>query len=142
MDGITLDCAGKSVIGSGSGTGILLSGRTGVTITNCQVANFEMGIELISSSGNTLTDNTADGNSRGFRLSTSSDNTLTGNTAEGNVDGFLVSFNSVGNTITGNAIITNDHGIHICRSLLPPQNTIFPNQFVGPQQAVFVEPFS
>ena len=42
-DDITLDCAGFSIIGSGSGDGILLQGRTGVSVENCNVAGFTNG---------------------------------------------------------------------------------------------------
>ena len=45
-DGITLDCAGHSIIGPGSGNGIYLRDRTGVTVRNCHVSNFEIGIKL------------------------------------------------------------------------------------------------
>ena len=42
-DGITLDCAGFSVIGSGAGTGIRVSGRRKVTVKNCVVTDFSRG---------------------------------------------------------------------------------------------------
>ena len=41
----------------------------------------------------------------------------------------------VGNEITGNAIISNDHSIHICRSLLPPQGEFAPDRVCGPSVA-------
>ncbi len=116
-DGITLDCAGCSVIGSGGGIGILLDGRTGVTVKNCIVTNFLVGFRLFSSDDNTLTENTAEGNLAG---------------------GFQVASGSVGNTITGNSIKMNDRGIRICLSLLPPQNKMAPNQFMGPHVAIFI----
>jgi len=64
-DNITLDCAGFDVIGPGSGTGILLNLRTGVTVKNCNVESFVFGIALSNSDGNTLTDNTANSNNAG-----------------------------------------------------------------------------
>ncbi len=84
-DNITLDCAGHAVTGSGSGTGILIQSKTGVTVKNCNVSNFRDGIVLRFGSGNTLQDNTASGNDvSGFIISNTSDNTLTGNTARDN----------------------------------------------------------
>jgi hypothetical protein len=47
--GITLDCAGHRVIGSGGPTGILLDGRTNVTVKNCQVSGFFDGIAFRTS---------------------------------------------------------------------------------------------
>ena len=106
-DGITLDCAGFSVIGSGSGVGILLIERTGVTVKNCQVTNFVIGIFLFSSDANVVTGNTASANQIGFQLSsfvsTSSGNVLTGNTANGNEIGFRLT-NAEDNVLTGNAV--------------------------------------
>jgi len=118
-DGITLDCNGRSVTGSGFGGGhfgIELVGRTGVTVKNCHVTAFGEGFFLQGSSGNTLKGNTANGNSRGFHLiSGSSSNTLEGNTANGNFDiGFVLSSESSGNTLKGNTANGNfDIGIHL-----------------------------
>ncbi len=161
-DGVTLDCAGFSVTGSGSGSGIVLATKTGVTVKNCNVTGFIVGIFLLSfsnsntltdntasnnsvgillglSSGNTLTDNTASNNNIGIRLFRSSGNTLTDNTASNNGIGFFVVSASDANQITSNFIAENEHGINICLSLMPPDNTIFPNKFKGPQQAIFVD---
>ncbi len=103
-NGITLDCAGHSVTGSGSGNGIFLSGRTGVTVKNCEVTNFSIGFRLAGfSSGNTLTGNTANDNGdKGFRLVQSDDNTLTRNTANDNGDKGFSLFESSDNTLTKN----------------------------------------
>ncbi len=103
-NGITLDCAGHSVTGSGSGNGIFLSGRTGVTVKNCEVTNFSIGFRLAGfSSGNTFTGNTANDNGdKGFRLVQSDDNTLTGNTANDNGDKGFSLFESSDNTLTKN----------------------------------------
>ena len=93
-DGVTLDCAGHTVMGPGVGfifhpsgepfvtIGILLEGRTNVTIKNCHVTGFGWGFALDGSDGNTLQGNTADGNIfEGFDLRASNGNTLTDNTA-------------------------------------------------------------
>src|SRR6266699_2019097 len=43
-DNLTVDCQNHSVSGSGQAVGILLDGRTGVTIKNCQVSGFTRGV--------------------------------------------------------------------------------------------------
>jgi parallel beta-helix repeat protein len=105
-DNVVLDCAGHKVTGTGSGTGIFLSSRTAVTVKNCVVTNFDLGIALDFSSGNTLTGNKANKNVNfGFALEASNDNTLTKNTANNNVnfDGFLLYSSSSGNSLSGNS---------------------------------------
>jgi parallel beta-helix repeat protein len=118
---ITLDCQGHTVSGidgiySGD-NGIVLIGRTGVTIKNCKVTNFAAAFQLISSDDNTLIWNTANGNFLGFQLVSSDGNVLTGNTANRNTlflsggcgGGFFISgINNVldGNTANGNKVCT------------------------------------
>ena len=57
-DNIVLNCAGQTITGLNSETGIYLSGRTGVTVKNCIIKNFATGITLDSSNHNTLFNNT------------------------------------------------------------------------------------
>lgn len=100
-DDITLDCAGFAVVGTGEGIGILLLGRTGITVRNCVVTGFVLGIALTASHSNTLASNVAYGNGFGFQLLRSPDNVLARNTANGNDNGFGL-FESNGNSITSN----------------------------------------
>jgi parallel beta-helix repeat protein len=51
-DNIIIDGAGYTLQGTGSGTGIDLSGRTNVTVQNLQIKNFKFGVYLGSSSNN------------------------------------------------------------------------------------------
>ena len=92
---ITLDCAGNSVIGPGTAIdigagmmrdiGIYLNGVTEVTIKNCHVQGFEVGIRLFQSQDNKLKKNRVFDNSRsGFALVDSNDNELKKNTARHN----------------------------------------------------------
>jgi parallel beta-helix repeat protein len=84
-DNVILDCAGHTVTGAGAGVGILLDGRTGVTLRNCDVTNFSTGIVVQFSNNNTLTGNTARLNSQdGIQLGGSKGNTLTDNRANDN----------------------------------------------------------
>ena len=111
-DGITLDGARHTLTGDGTGNGVLLSGRTGVTVKNVIVKNFEVGIFLSNSDGNTLTSNTANSNTGdGISLEGSDGNTLKNNTANSNVnEGILLNLSN-GNTLTSNTANSNGFGI-------------------------------
>jgi parallel beta-helix repeat protein len=99
-DDITLDGHGHWIIGPSpdyiyypdtedvmpnATIGILLKGRTGVTIKNCRVTSFTFGYYLDSSDGNILQENVATNNGDGFFLGESEWNTLQGNMANDNV---------------------------------------------------------
>jgi parallel beta-helix repeat protein len=127
-DGVTLDGDGHRIIGPSPDyvicdpdtgdvswtVGILLEGRTGVTVKNCRVTGFAYGFFLNDSDGNTLQGNTANDNAFiGFVLSYSSDNTLLDNTANGSGDdpqnGFDL-YTSFRNTLQGNTANDNSNG--------------------------------
>ena len=110
-DNLTLDGAGHTITGTGSGIGVYLERMSNVTVKNCVVSGFWNGIYLCyDSSNNTLTNNTVNTNYYGIRLSISSSNTLTGNTINNNnyypiiLDGYS-NFNKVyNNNFIDNAI--------------------------------------
>jgi parallel beta-helix repeat protein len=82
---LTLDGNGYTISAASqwSGSGILLSSRSGITLQNLIVQNFFAGIDLISSSSNIITGNTVTNNANGgivLELS-SSNNVVTGNVA-------------------------------------------------------------
>ncbi len=107
---LTLDGAEYTVTApvQGEGYGVYLYDKTGVTIKNLTVENFEYGIYLESSSDNTLEGNTASNNDRyGIYLESSSDNTLEGNTASNNSSRGIGLDSSSGNTLEGNT--ASDH---------------------------------
>jgi parallel beta-helix repeat protein len=61
-NGITLDLGGHRIFGTqntGDGAGVLLSGRTGVTVRNGTVTDFDGGVVILGGSGNTVTGITA-----------------------------------------------------------------------------------
>ncbi|MGP8124656.1 MAG: right-handed parallel beta-helix repeat-containing protein [Nitrososphaerales archaeon] len=112
-NGITLDCAGHSISGTGTNdtsVGIHLAGMTSVTVMNCYVTEFSYGLVLNDSSGSTLSGNRADNNTYdGFLLdSASNGNLLSGNTANNNSlgDGFYLR-DSSNNTLSGNTADSN-----------------------------------
>ena len=85
-DGITLNCAGHILDGDGVGTGIQLISRNFVTIMNCDVTEFSVGIDIGSSSNNNTlkNNNTFDNEDDGIFLGDSNGNTVVGNTANEN----------------------------------------------------------
>lgn len=100
-DGVTLDCAGHNVRGAG-GAGINVSLRSGVTIKDCSVAGFDVGILLDGSDDSVVTGNVAEANGTGYLLSRASGNQLIGNTAELNRVGFQIEA-SHDNLLDGNS---------------------------------------
>ena len=105
-DGITLDGAGHTIaLAEEWYYGVLLGGRTGVTVKNINVQGGAQGIHLYESSGNALIGNTTSNNYYGIELRSHSDNnTLIGNTAMYGYTGINLSYSSGGNTLTGNTL--------------------------------------
>jgi len=133
-DDITLDGDGHTISGPGKWVGIgdpdidpdeqptnktigiLLEGRTGVTVKNCHVTGFGTGFLLNGSDGNTLQGNTANNNRGGFDLGDSDGNTLEANTATNNrMTGFDL-FESHGNSFEANTATNNAFGFMIFES--------------------------
>jgi parallel beta-helix repeat protein len=118
-DNFTLDGAGYTATGPGTGNGVYLSGRTDVTIQNLTVNEFSYGIYLYNSSNNTLTGNTVNSNNHtGIFLHTDChNNTLTGNTANSNTHYGIYLYYSSSNTVTGNTTSNSlgpwGHGIFL-----------------------------
>jgi parallel beta-helix repeat protein len=84
-DNIVVDGEGYTVQGTGSGTGVYLSGRSNVTVKNMEVRAFERGIRLDDSSNNTISANNVTNNEYGIVLYlSSSNNTLRHNDASDN----------------------------------------------------------
>ena len=121
-DDVTLDCAGHTISGPGTRAedeygfvGILLDGRSGITVKNCRVSGFDYGILLTArlgsgSDGNRLVNNAAFGNRLdGVRVHESEHNVLTGNIASSNGQhGFAFLGNS--NIVTKNQAFDNGSG--------------------------------
>jgi parallel beta-helix repeat protein len=109
MDNVTLDCAGHTVTGTGSGIGIWADFRTGVTVKNCDVSGFQDGIQLSNTASSTLVGNSAhDNSSVGIYLNASDGNTVTDNGADDNgTFGVLLNGSASSNTFTGNTASGN-----------------------------------
>ncbi len=124
-DGIALNGNGHTIIGSGTGSGVYLLGRSGVTIKSLTVKNFTDGIYYDneppnSSFENTLIDNIANSNYRnGILFSYSGGrNNLTNNTANLNLgSGIVLSEGSDNSTLLyNNASYNNETGIYLYHS--------------------------
>ncbi len=124
-DGITLNGNGHTIMGSGTGSGVYLLGRSGVTIKSLTVKNFTDGIYFDnhppnSSFGNTLIDNIANSNYRnGIYFSYSGGrNNLTNNTANLNLgSGIVLEEGSSNSTLLfNNASYNNKTGIYLFHS--------------------------
>ncbi|HSG86254.1 MAG TPA: hypothetical protein VLA23_07935, partial [Candidatus Limnocylindrales bacterium] len=56
-DGVTLDCDGYKVTGEGHGRGIVVDKRSNVTVKNCEVDHFSVGIWVSGTTASTFVDN-------------------------------------------------------------------------------------
>ncbi len=108
-DGITLDGGYNKFIGSGSGTGIVLTDKQDVTITNFIIKDFETGILIDGGNNNKILVNYIADNNIGISLSLTSDNTINNNIITDNVLG--ISAGSPNNNIYLNLIIDNNNQI-------------------------------
>lgn len=139
-DNVTLDCAGHKVTGIGKGYGIVLSGRTGVTVRNCDVSGFVQGITLYESDDNTIEenhahDNTSDDFSVGIGIYGSSDNnTISKNLATGNGNQGIHVGMSEGNTIFRKSAISNGRTgiiLHLADNNIAMENVASNNKSNG-----------
>ena len=89
--GITLDCAGFSILGNGTNVGIDINGHDNVVIQNCNVSNFATGINTINAQSNTFTSNTLS-NTVDIASTSGSSHAILGN---GNIDISLTNTNGV-----------------------------------------------
>jgi parallel beta-helix repeat protein len=117
-NGITLNCAGHKISGTGTSDGspgISIHWITGVTLENCNVESFNDGVLTTNSSGDLFLGNSASFNSvAGFNLGSVSA-ILTGNEANHNgLDGFDLSSST--STLAGNAADYDYYGFLLTKS--------------------------
>jgi len=139
-DNIVVDGAGYALEGAETGNGILLNGRSNVTIKSITVREFDCGICLNCSSGNILSANTtANNNGTGIDLTNSSYNGVSANNiTNSSHNGIGSYFSSSNNSITGNNIINHYRSIELSYS---SSNLICHNNFVGNTARAHVYPF-
>jgi parallel beta-helix repeat protein len=110
---IMIDCHGHSINGSGSGYGINVA-YNNITIKNCNISNFNMGIYL-SSSNNKIINSNASGNQIGISLMGGANNNQIINSSAkgaGTYHGIYIS-SSDNNTIINSVAQGGDNGILI-----------------------------
>jgi len=81
---ITLDCRGHSVTGNGNGNGIGLSAATNVTLKNCRVSNFYIGIYVLSNNSFIINNTVSLSGEDGFYEQYHANNFYQNNTAVNN----------------------------------------------------------
>ncbi len=138
---IVLDGAGHVLDDAGIGVGILLAGRTNVTIKNIKLTNFQtfnwssnFAIKLSDSVGNSLYQNSFANNEFGIQLVNSSYNSVVENTFMNGYEPILVSTNSNLNNISANNMAKQVHGITVIASSnsnIVSSNDITDNQGSG-----------
>ncbi len=120
-DNVTLDCNGSTFIGDRIGVGILIQGKSGVTIRNCKVRGFDVGMYVVGGkkfvfekndlSGNYVDDNYPIENLKplphgGMILNGIQSTRVVGNTSNGNIVGIQV-LNSSRITLLNNTTSRN-----------------------------------
>jgi parallel beta-helix repeat protein len=124
---IAVDGASYVLQGDGSGTGILITNRTGITIKNLKIQKFATGIAIEQSSNNTIIKNNIASNDLGIVLYRASNNCIVANQIEANGQAILFYESANHNTIAENNITKNGNGIW-CEHTNPTSNN---NSIVG-----------
>jgi parallel beta-helix repeat protein len=117
-DNLILDGNGYTITGSGSGQGVYLASRTGVTVRNLTIENFYDGILLDLSNSNTLIGNTiSNSNHAGIYLQRSNSNELIENAASSTYGGSGIwLWLSRSNLVSDNTTSSNrDFGVFVDR---------------------------
>jgi len=106
---VEFDCQGHTIDGSGTDYGIYSLGNSHLTIKNCNVMGYQMGMYVESASNITMTLNNASSNQwDGIYLKGVQDSTISYNALGSNDDGIYLD-NSHGNTLDGNTIASNGY---------------------------------
>jgi parallel beta-helix repeat protein len=127
QNNLTLDGAGYKIAGSGTDIGVSLEQRSDVTVKNCVISEFSIGIYLSISSSNILTNNITHNNSYGIFLSSGSSNILTNNITQNNNYCGIYIISCSSNTLTKNTINNNQYGIKLFNCNL---NKVYNNNFI------------
>ena len=107
--GVTLDCNGAIINGTGSGYGIYIpEGITGVRIEDCTIRGYRYGIYMDTSASNLLVRNTLESNAFGIVLGASSESTLAENVASSNTNAGVYLEGCTGIEVLSNTVSGND----------------------------------
>ncbi len=104
---VTLDCANFNIDGDGTGAdyGIYAVGSSGneltnITVSNCDITDFEWGISLDYTDNSSINNVTMNSNNRGIDFQNTDSNNLTNIVSNSNSDGIFLSLFSGSNTLT------------------------------------------
>ncbi|MEM7827057.1 MAG: NosD domain-containing protein [Candidatus Aenigmatarchaeota archaeon] len=109
-DNVILDCQNHKITGSGASLaiGINITGRRNVTIKNCEIQNFSIGIYLENSKLSKIESNNANNNGNAILILRGENNTISSNTLENNkFYGILMRNYSYNNLVESNIIEFN-----------------------------------
>jgi len=131
-DDITIDLNGHTITGSGTGSGILAVGRSGVVIEGGTIRNFLIGVQLAASTGVSVKEIRAMGNRDGIFLIGSSGNTIKENIASENSRvGVMLRpgaiRNSTENVVKENTLSDNANGVILVET---PSGNVFKENII------------
>lgn len=109
---IILDCNGMILEGNSSGKAIKILGGDfdNITIKNCEIRNYDLGIYFSSNDNHTIFNNTIFGNNKGVFLFYSNDNNLSNNIIRNqSAYGILIGHHSNRNILANNNISFNEN---------------------------------
>jgi len=126
-DDIVFDCNGSSIRGTNQDhAGVLVEGRTNVTVKNCYISNFEKGIYYNNTGNSFILNNELDENKKGFRFGFGLGNIAINNSMRYNDDGIEFESSS-NNMIINNTLNENeDEGIQV--ELMSNNNSFYNNE--------------
>ena len=133
-DDISINLNGHTLSGNGTGNGITVRGRSGVTIKNGVIRTFLTGVFVATSTGIIIKGSGFTGNREAVFLNGSTNSTIKANTAWANTTrGFMLrptasGVQSTGNSVVGNVITDTPSGILVFGQ---PGNTIKGNTITG-----------
>ncbi len=133
-DNIVVDGNGYTLMGTGTGEGVSIVGKTGVTVKQFHIKNFSTGVYLgLTSTLNEIKQNALTLNTDGVVVENATNNAIDNNTVTGNVRGISLLDNAVGNTLSSNTIGDNEEeGVRIdSESNIVTRNQIHGNDADG-----------
>lgn len=102
-DNVVLDCQGRSILGPRAYEGIYWGGANNVTVKNCNISGFSVGLKMHGTSFDNITNNTLSNNDYGLYLSYSVNSSVSNNILDFNNNRALYVENSDTNEIINNS---------------------------------------
>ena len=109
--GITFDCQGYSINGTGTGNGVNISGGSDLIVKNCMIYKFNNGVSVQSSPSLKLSGNTLNSNVKGIYAYSIAGSTIVNNTANYNTasSGGMEIWSASNSVISGNTANYNSN---------------------------------